>query len=46
MRDAEEIFEHPFFEGIDFQSMELKQIQPPYQFDQDKPFKFFDQKLI
>lgn len=29
-RDAEEIMEHPFFQGIDWKALEEKRIPPPW----------------
>ncbi|CAD8056077.1 unnamed protein product [Paramecium sonneborni] len=45
-RDAQEIYEHPFFKDIDFQKIERKEIDPPYDLGNERPFKFFDQNLI
>jgi len=44
--DAEELFIDPFFEGVDFGKLRKKEIEAPYKFEKDKPFKYFDQRLI
>ncbi|CAD8136863.1 unnamed protein product [Paramecium octaurelia] len=45
-RDAQEIYEHPFFKDVDFQKIERKEIAPPVEMQNERPFKFFDQNLI
>ncbi|CAD8047722.1 unnamed protein product [Paramecium primaurelia] len=45
-RGAQEIYEHPFFKDVDFQKIERKEIEPPFEMQNERPFKFFDQNLI
>ncbi|CAK88379.1 unnamed protein product (macronuclear) [Paramecium tetraurelia] len=45
-RDAQEIYEHPFFKDVDFKKIGRKEIAPPVEMQNERPFKFFDQNLI
>ena len=46
--DAEEILDHPFFKGIDFDKLLRKEIEPPYKPKMKSNFDLshFDEKYV
>lgn len=43
--DISEILAHPFFQGIDIEKLQRKELEPPYKPEINDDLKYFDAKL-